>query len=211
MSSQPLDKAVCPYCGSPLIYDEETMSYICPKCGYVFGYETIASFSHLSHVTPASEYKPPDEALAVAASLLSKEVANEIGLSSSTSKSAQEITMALYSVVTEDTRKIPMSVMKKALEVARRAGLNLAMEMERIREKRVKEEITEKIIEYGLDLDPDEVFDIALLYKHLWAGRRSSTIAWVFLYLVGKKKGIKVPIPPRILKIAKLFSRVVRI
>jgi len=42
----------CPVCGSGLVFDGLTHSYVCPSCGLVYDYELVPSRTHLTHAAP---------------------------------------------------------------------------------------------------------------------------------------------------------------
>jgi len=199
---------VCGLCGSKLIYDGLTHSWVCPVCGVVYGYEAIASRTHLSHVAPldgVASGRASSEVVRRARLLFGSAVASE--LRKLDRAFASEVLEALEALVEKREYRVPWRALRKAVEVASKCGLSV--DLTAIRERRVRGEIERFVRENRLPVDPGEVWSLALKHRSLWAGRRAATIAKVFTYIYCARRGIKVKLDPKTLKLARILEKVV--
>jgi len=198
----------CRYCGAMLIFDSETHSYVCPVCGVVYDYDMVPSYVQLSHVAPLErqvQEKISSEVIERAAELFGKGVAKE--LMRMDRIHAEEVLRALEAIVNKQNYTVSWDAMRKAIGIASKH--RLAIDLEELREKRIREEIEKFVKESGLDIDPREVWYFAVRYKRLWAGRKSSTLAKLFTYLYCRKRlGIDIKLESRIVKLAKALEKV---
>jgi len=197
----------CRYCGAKLIFDYETHSYVCPVCGVVYDYEMLPSYVQLSHSAPLEQNrdKLDSEVVEKAAELFGRSVAKE--LSRMDRIRAEEVLKALEAIVMKRNYDVSWEAMRKAIEIASKHRLKV--ELDELRERRVREEIERFVKESGLDVDPKEVWYFAVRHKRLWAGRKSSTLAKVFTYLYCKKRlGKEINLDNRTLKVVKALEKV---
>lgn len=197
----------CRYCNSLLILDPNTYSYVCPVCGVVYDYEMVPSYYQLSHTSPltADEIKLEKDVVARARRLFGELVAKE--LTKMGEPQAEEVLTALDALVNRREHRVSWSAVRKAVEIA--SKYNIKVDLEEAREKKIQAEIERFVADQGLDIDHREVWFFAVRYKHLWAGRKSSTIAKIFTYLYCKKRlNIEIKLDGKHLKIARALERV---
>lgn len=198
----------CMYCGSNLIYDDRTHSYVCPVCGIVYGYEMLPSHSHLSHVSPLDQVsgKLDREVAEKAIELFGSTIAVE--LSKLKGVKAREVMKALEMLVEKRNYNVSWKAIRKAVEIA--SKYKLKIDFDALREKRVRDEIHRFVEEHGLPVNPDDIWIFALRYRNLWAGRKARTIAEVFTYIYCRRKGINIEnVKSRIIKLAQLIEKAI--
>lgn len=199
----------CPVCGSGLVFDGLTHSYVCPGCGLVYDYELVPSRTHLTHAAPPDRRffgRLRPGVVERAAELFGSSVAAE--LMGMRGPEAEEVLRALEAAVLKRDYSVSWRALRRALEIASRHGL--ATDLAGLRGERVRSEIERLVRELGLPVDPGEVWRLAVANRELWAGRRASTVAKVFTYIYCRRRGIEVRLDPRTARLAQALERVVR-
>ncbi|MEM4843975.1 MAG: TFIIB-type zinc ribbon-containing protein [Ignisphaera sp.] len=198
----------CPYCGEQLILDSETMEYVCPVCGTVFGYEMLPSFEQLTYAEIYSARRRLDsEVEQLAEEIFYGTVPKE--LKKMRKDKATRIVKTLEAIVKKRIYSIDWSIVREAMKIAKRYGINV--DLSSIRSEQVLNTIKTLVKTYNLGVDPEKIYLFTVKHKDLWSGRKPETIAIVFTYLYAKLKlGIEIQISmsQSAKKLVKLFEKV---
>jgi len=200
----------CPYCRVNLILEPQTYAYICPICGTVYDYEMNPSYVQLQHVAPFEPKQTTHyldmEVIERAAKRFGEGVAKEI--KKLKQEKAEEVLKALEYLVAKRKYKISWEALRKAVEIARK--YDLKVDLDALREQKIRDEIEEIIKREELPITVDEVYEFAVRYKKIWSGRKASTIATIFTYIYAKRKlGIEIKVKPRIRKLIKIVETLI--
>ena len=198
----------CPYCGEHLILDSETMEYVCPACGTVFGYEMLPSFDQAAYVERYSTKRRLDsEVERLAEELFLGIVPRE--LRKMGRERATRVVKTLEALVKKRMYAIDWSVVREAMEVAKRYGIKV--DLSSVRSEQVLNTIKTLVKAHNLGIDPEKIYLFTVKHRDLWSGRKPETIAVVFTYLYAKLKlgaEIQIPMSQSARKLVKVFEKV---
>jgi len=186
---------VCPFCGSAaVVADPVTHALVCTECAAVLEYEYAHSYSEAKY--SAVVYSPGRHGQSGAA---------EVSMSPRAARRAAEIMAKLLEAEGVDPRspeaeeavraalssgRVSLRALKRALRAVSAGAAG--------REEEVVREIVRVISEEGLQVSPAEVVEAAMRFKRFWAGRKASTLARAFIYMVLRQRGIEYRVDRRV-------------
>lgn len=197
----------CPYCGTRLILDNETLAWVCPMCGTVYDYEILPPFISSSDLGTYCYGVLNKEVVDYAEELFREEVLPE--LSRLDKRKSERVSGILESLVKKREYSVSWSTIREAAEIARSRNLNVRPS--EIRSGQVLNYIRSLVESCDLGVSAEEIYAFAARYRDLWSGRRPETIASVFTYLYAKlrlRREVSIPMKTGAKKLAKLFERI---
>jgi hypothetical protein len=195
----------CVSCGSRVVYDEISQSYVCPSCGLVYGFSETFSYEQVMHVAPAS-YTPKYDANVVkrAAELFGWSVAKEFKrMKKERARKVLEVLDMFRS--REVNVEVGWDEIREAIRIIRQHKLDI--DLEKVREIKVHKEISSLV--NGNEKLTNDIWSFALLNKKTWSGYKASTVAKIFTYIYCKKNNININanIEKKYIKLADILMR----